>query len=367
MVAVELGLRAIVSRRGGYYRYTPHWRERLDHSRIDIPGFPATSLVEINSEGERGGPAPAESENCYRVLVVGGSAAECYHLDQRATWSAVVERILGEPENRARLRTPRVHVGNVARAIVPVGPMRFMLEKLLRRYRKLDAIVLMTGASDIVSWMERGAPANISEDAHRFGLDRLFEHHPEKQWGTRPSETAMWRTLSQWNRRLRKPIVEEPGLSAWLPRVRKMRAEAPTRIDEVPDATELFDNFERDLRGLLRLLQKSATRVVLARQPWFGPNPTAEEEAMFWNFGLGRPYKEQVSSYFTPRVVDALMTEMDRRASKIALEVGVEQIDVASRMERSARTFYDELHFTPAGAEQVGRIVAEQLLRHRPS
>jgi pimeloyl-ACP methyl ester carboxylesterase len=124
----------------------------------------------------------------------------------------------------------------------------------------------------------------------------------------------------------------------------------------------MLDHFERHLRALVETARAKARRVVLVRQPWFGPSPTPEEEATFWNFGLGRPYKEKVSTYLTPRVVDTLLRAMDARAVFVAESLGIEIVDVPGRIERSAHTFYDELHFTPAGAEQVGRLVAAALL-----
>jgi hypothetical protein len=360
VVAIELGLRAVIARKGQYYRYTPHWRERLDQSSIAIPGFTGTSFIEINGDGERGDPRPALGERCYRVLVCGGSAAECYHLDQPATWAAVLQRRLNEPASLAALGAPRAHVGNVARAILTVEQLTMMLRKILPRYRDLDAVVLMVGAADVVNWMERGAPATIPK--LDCSLDRLFEDHPEKKWSFRPRGTAIWHTLSHINRRIRRPIVDEPGLARWLPGVRRMRAEATTRLDEAPDPSAMLAHFEHHLRVLVRLLRGSAKRVILARQPWFEPNPSPEREATFWNFGLGRPYKETVSQYFTPRVVDDLLRRIDERATIVAKEEGVEQIELNSQLERSARTFYDELHFTPAGAADVGRCVAKALV-----
>ena len=359
-VLAEIVAREIVRRRGGYYRYTPYYRERKQHEPDRMPGFSATATIEINAAGERGDPPPAAGERCYRVLVVGGSAAECAFLDQRQTWAGVVQRVLNEPAHLAALGAPQVHVGNVSRAIVPVEQMSFMLRKILPRYRELDALLLMVGAADVVSWVERGAPPAVP--AAEYGPDRLFEHHPEIRWGWRPRQTALWRTLAELNRRFRRPVVVNPASTSWIHDVRRKRAETPGRIDEMPDAAPMLDHFEEHLRALLETARAHARRVILVRQPWFGPNPTPEEEAMFWNYGLGRPYKEKVSRYFTPRVVDALMRSMDPRAVAVASAMGLEHVDVPGRIEHSARTFYDELHFTPAGAEQVGRIVADAVL-----
>jgi hypothetical protein len=356
----EIVARAVIRRRGGYYRYQPFWRTRLDFAPGEMPGFPPSAMMEINADGERGDPPPAPGEPCYRVLVVGGSAAECSTLDQSQTWCAVAQRILGDPLNLAALGVPRVHVGNVSRAILPVEEIHWMLEKMLPRYRSLDAVLLMVGGADVIRWVEGGTPSVAPRG--RLAIDRLFERHPEIRFGWRPRQTAYWRMLADLNRRTRRPLVVDPRGISWMDEVRRMRAEAPGRVDRVPDPAPMLDNFERHLRALVETARAKARRVVLVRQPWFGPDPTPEEEAMFWNFGLGRPYKEKVSTYLTPRVVDELMRAMDARAVFVAESLGIEHVDVPGRMERGAHTFYDELHFTPTGAEQVGRLVAAALL-----
>jgi lysophospholipase L1-like esterase len=358
----ELAARRGLARWGGYYRYVPGWRERRAFDGALFPFFPPTAMMEINRDGERGGPPPGAGERGYRALVVGGSAAECYFLDQGATWAAVVERLLNEPEALAALGAPRVHVGNVARAILPCADLAFMLSKILPRYGRLDAVLIMVGAADLVSWMERGMPPSLPDGpGGRLPLGKVFEQHPEGPWGWKPRQTALWRLASTLNRRLRRPLAVEADSSGWLRKVRRMRADAPTRIDDAPDVTPVLERFELHLTRILRAAQAKSARVILVRQPWLrGTRP--EDEAMRWNFGLGRPYREEVKAYFTPRVVDALMQRIDARASAVAADLGVEQVDLMPELEQSARTFYDELHFTPEGAEAVGRVVAAALL-----
>lgn len=352
----ELTARWWIRRRGGYYRYTPHVRERHEIDREAMPSVPPVAHVEINCDGERGDPPPRDSERSLRALVVGGSAAECYYLDQRDTWPAVAQRVLRQPEQLAALGVSRVHVGNVARAILPCQELELMLRLMLPRYRRLDVVLIMVGASDLVRWMEQGMPDPIPERSPE--LSRLFEQHPEGPWGVRPSQTALWRIASGLNRRLRRPVVTRPKSGGWLHRVRKMRASAPHLIDVEPDATAMLDHFERNLTALVRTARTRASRVILVRQPWLGAPLSPAAEAMMWNFGLGRPYREEVTTYFTPRIVDQLMRRVDARAVEVAVATGAEQLDLMPWLERSPRTFYDYLHLTPQGAEAVGRAVA---------
>ena len=371
LVVGELLARAIVRGQSGYYRYIPFWREEHRFDRALLPQLPAVSRVEINADGERGDPPPRPGEPVYRALVVGGSAAECFYLDQDATWPAVVQRVLNEPEPLASLaahsakqggsRCVRVHVGNISRAIVPVEQLHFMLRKVLPRYPRLDLLLIMVGGADVASWVERSLPRTLPRG--EVALDKLFERHPRTAFGLRPTRTALWRLLSQTNRRLRRPVVLERDACGWLRDVRRMRAQAPGRVDEIPDPSPMLAHFEEHLRALLETARQGTARVVLVRQPWFGKTPTPDEEAMFWNFGLGRPYKEKVSTYLTPRVVHALMRTMDARTASVATSMGVQHVDLMATLEPSAKTFYDELHFTPEGAEVVGRAVADAIVR----
>ncbi|HEX3346345.1 MAG TPA: hypothetical protein VHS09_17295, partial [Polyangiaceae bacterium] len=290
----ELATRWGLRRWGGYYRYTPYWREEHAFDRDLFPQFPETARVEINRDGERGDPPPRPGERALRVLVVGGSASECYFLDQAAAWSAVAQRRLNMPDPLQALGVSRVHVGNVSRAILPCADLASLLAKILPRYSRVDVIVLMVGGADVVTWGERGMPRTIA--AAPASLDKLFEQHPEGPWGWRPRETALWRIAGNLQRRLRRPVVHREGMS-WMRKLRRMRAEAPHRIDVVPDATPMLDHFEESLRSLIAVARTRSERIVVIRQPWFGPAPRPEEEAMFWNFGIGRPYREEVSTY----------------------------------------------------------------------
>jgi lysophospholipase L1-like esterase len=357
----ELTARWALRRQNAYYRYTPHQRTLHVFDPELWPGFPPTTWMEVNGDGERGGPAPRPDEHAFRAIVLGGSAAECVYLDQGGTWGAVVQRLLDAPEHRAALGgVTRVHVGNVSRAILPCEQLALLLRKILPRYQSLDLILIMAGAAELISWVERGAPPTIPDGA--VSLDRVFEQHPEGPWGLRPRRTALWRVAANVRRPLLRPVFTMTDAGGWLRRVRAMRAAAPHRIDELPDATPMLAHFERHLGGLLAVAKAGAARVILVRQPWLAPPVTAAEDARMWNYGCGRPYRDQVDTYYTPRVVDALLRRVDERASAVATAAGVEQVDLMAVLPRGAPMFYDEHHFTPEGAEVVGRAVAAAIL-----
>jgi hypothetical protein len=95
VVAAEWAARRTI-RSGRYYVWPPRWRQVLMLDREAHPQLEPCVRIEINSNGERGGEVPLTGRT-FRVLVAGGSAVECYLLDQDAAWPGVLERKLQRP------------------------------------------------------------------------------------------------------------------------------------------------------------------------------------------------------------------------------------------------------------------------------
>lgn len=357
----ELGARRFIRARGFYSRYRPYLRHRVEIDRAALPTLDPVIRMEFNRDGERGDPPPQPGEQVFRALVIGGSAAEGFLLDQDRTWAAVVQRILNQPENLPKLGARRVHVGIAARSILPCAQIHLLLQRVLPHYERLDAVLIMVGASDVVSWMEQRMPQALTEE--RVSVDKVFEMHPEGPWGVRPKETALYSLLSELNLRIRKPVVDLKNIGGWLPQVRKMRAEAKVVLDEVADPTPMVSFFDKHLRATIETAKRASPRVIVIRQPWFDKEPTPDELGMFWNFGVGRPYKEQVDTYCSPRLMSHLMSLIDERTELVAKELGVESLNVRPALPASRHIYYDELHLTIEGAMALGREVAEAILR----
>ena len=137
-----------------------------------------------------------------------------------------------------------------------------------------------------------------------------------------------------------------------------MRARATTILHETPDPSPLLLSFEDDLRALVRTCLRHAPRVVVARQPWLDRDFTPAEETRLWNFGQGSPYRAELDTYYAMDLVRALMTRLDEVAARVAIEEGVEEVELRSAVPSDFEHYYDFLHFTPAGAQRVAAALA---------
>lgn len=359
-VAAELAARAWIRYGGRYYVIFPGLRIHTHPDPEVFPQMEPLARFEVNSEGERGYPIPRtrRGERLYRVLVVGGSQPEGYALDQDTSWPCRLQRLLETPEQLERLNASKVHVGNIARSGVGSEGLDVILERVLPRYPRLSAIIILVGASDVLRWLERGAPSTIAP----VEMSELFRCHPKVRLGWKPSELGLNELLRRrtW---LRPPRVHS-NAGRWVARARAMRAQAKVIRTTMPDAAPMLDHFERHFRSLVARAKAHADRVIVIRQPWFEKEFTPQEAAHMWHGGVGQAWQEEVSVFYSDAIVSRLMTLLDTTASRISDELNVEQLDLMPSLERSLRTYYDFFHLTPAGSRAVATAVAAAMLQH---
>jgi len=362
LVIVEAGCRWWIRRRSRYYVWPP--RTRLDTRPAPevFPQLDPRARFDVNADGERGEKAPRDATGLYRILAVGGSAVECFALDQSKAWPSLLERRLNEPPNLRALGARRVHVGNVGHSGVGSAELAVILDRILPQYRHLDAILIMVAASDVYHWLEEGAPASRPPSAVPEGM--LFGCYPGQRFGWKPSRWAMVEVVRRLHRAWFGRVEVRERAGAWYATARRMRAEAKEIRDTMPDPTVLLSHFDQHFRRLLRRATAHADRVLIVCQPWFEKDYTAEEAAHFWHGGVGKPWKEHVSVYYSLDVINRLLALVEARVIEVSDALAVPHLDdLRALLNGGLRHYFDHDHYTPAGAAVVASAVASALTR----
>lgn len=361
-VGAELVARWWLRYRALYYVLPPGLRIHLRPDPEVFLQLEPFVQFEVNSDGERGGEVPRSRSDgrLYRILVAGGSQPEGYLLDQDTSWPGTLHCLLQTREHLQRLGASRVHVGSIARAGVGSEALGLILERVLRRYPRLQAIIILVGASDVLQWVEQGAPPSPSSPVR---TSDVFRCHPEGPFGWKPRELGVVELLRRLRRRWLRPIQVHDRAGAWIGKARAMRARAKEVRTTMPDPTSMLDHFEVHFRKLLQKAKGHADRVLVVRQPWFDKDHSPEEAAHMWHGGVGQAWREEVTTYYSSEMLSRLMALLDARATRVAEELDVEQLDLMPILERSLKSYYDFFHLTPAGARAVATAVAAAILR----
>ena len=337
----------------------PGLRLRLEPDPEVLPQLERLVRFDVNAVGERGGDLPRSSDGLYRILVAGGSQPEGYLLDQDTAWPGGLQRLLERPEHLTALGAERAHVGNISRSGVGSQALDLILRRVLPRYPRLRMIIVLVGASDVLQWLERGAPADVPPAPSTADV---FRCHPELTFGVRPNQLALTELLLRARQRWLRPVQAHPRACRWIGRARDMRARATEIRTDMPDPTSMLAHFDRYFRSAVRQARSHADRVIVVRQPWFDKRCTRDEEALMWHGGVGQAWREQVTTDYSTEVLSRLMALLDARAARAAHELGVEQVDLMPVLEPSARTYYDFFHVTPAGARIVASAIGAAVL-----
>jgi len=358
-VAVELAARWWIRRRDQYYVMPPGLRLRLEPDREVFPQLERATRFDVNSDGERGDEVPESSDGLYRVLVAGGSQPEGFLLDQDTAWPGALHRLLAAPDARARLGASAVHVGCIARSGVGSEALGLLLDRVLPRYQRLQLIIIMIGATDVMRWLEYGAASSLPP----VRIPDIFRCHPLGPFGWKPTSLAAWELLLRARRRWLRPMVVHERAGRWYADARDMRARATEIRNDMPDPTPMLEQFDFHFRRALERASAHADRVIVVRQPWFDKEYTSEEAAQMWHGGAGQAWRERVTTYYSFDVVSKLMACVDNKAASIAEQMNIEQVDLMPILERSLSTYYDGFHATPNGARVIAAAITAAIQR----
>src|SRR6266511_5024366 len=291
LVTAELATRWWMRRHTRYLVWPPGMRMEVRQHPGLFPELEPRVRFEVNGDGERGGDACAHEEGVLRILTVGGSSVECYALDQATSWPGTLERLLNRQDALDVLGARRVHIGNIGHSGVGAAELDMILERVLPNYERLDAIIVMVGASTAYHWLEDGAPAARAPFVVPEPI--LFGQHPGQEFGWHPRAWALAEIARRLRQVWRHPVDVKENVGAWLVAGRQMRGEATQIRTSVPDSSAVLEHFEQHFRRALRRAMLHAPRVLVLRQPWFEKVYTQEEAARFWHGGIGKPWKEK--------------------------------------------------------------------------
>ena len=360
VIASEFAARWWIHGRSQYYVLPPGLRQQLRPDPEVFPQLETSVRFEVNSDGERGDEAPPSAEGLCRILVVGGSQPEGYLLDQDSSWPGAVQRLLERPEHLHKLQAAQVHVGSIARSGVGSEGLDLILQRVLPRYPRLEMIIILVGASDVLRWLEVGAPPSPPPPVR---ISEVFRCHPELTFGWHVKRLALVELLLRLRKRWLRPVQVNERTCRWIAHARTMRAHAKEVRNIAPDPTPMLAHFDRHFCRVLQQAKAHADRVLVVHQPWFDKRCSPEELAQMWHGGVGQAWQEKVTTFYSLEVLATLMARLNARATRLARELNVEQLDLMPILEPSVKTYYDFFHATPAGARVIAAAVAAAVLR----
>lgn len=297
-----------------------------------------------NALGFRGPDLPRDRRGALVVFAVGGSTTECFYLSDGKDWPARVGALLLGA-------FPRLWIDNAGLDGHSTFGHALLLDQRLLRLEP-QVLLFLIGANDIGR-----------DDLTDYDLEAERSTTRSAPWLTRLARHSLVVATAQnvWrSERARRRGLGHAALDlARVPRV--AFKEAPLRRTLARHARAFLPAYRERVQGLVERCRRHGILPVLITQPaLFGPavdDVTGLDlgdialDAGDW--GAGREWNGAMAWALFESYNDVLREQ--GRAS------GVPVVDLARRLPKSSRFFYDTLHFTNEGAQAVAQIVAADL------
>ena len=307
-----------------------------------ITGLDPEIIVSRNSIGFRGPNPPADVQNHFSLVAIGGSTTQCFYLSDDQTWTAQLGKNLEQSFKS-------VWVNNAGLDGHTTHGHLILLEDFITNLHPKVALFLV-GVNDIARAAISDWDAENVKSGVQFGSVKAFIK----------SLSAYSEVVSLFLNGYRSYTAYKAGL-------------LHDQIDltqrgylDVPEAEqresflqnvrpEFISGYQERLTKIVELCRKNGIEPVFLTQPLlvgFGSDDvTGVDLARVRAYGprqTGKMYWDVLEAY----------NDVTR---KVAKDQGVLLVDLAREMPKSSRYFYDFIHFTPQGAHVVADILYESL------
>lgn len=327
-----------------YHRRWPDIEMTFDPDPTVMPGVSGHKRFVTNSLGIRGPEFPPR-DAAYRILCLGGSTTECAYLNQDETWPGLVMQQI----NHAHTTQP-VWVGNAGiSGFSSTHHVRFAEESELMD--EIDCLVVLVGVNDLGRILEAG-----ELEVDRLRLEARYECI-RPFWSYSALRGLSRQLVNRYAMGITTHAEDSQGHNYTLRRAE--RAAAPKQAP-LPDLTAALDEYDRRIARIIAACRRRNVRPVFLSQPTLWSSDLAPPvESLLW---LGW---SQSGDYLP---ADRLRQGIDRYNETLAAACrrhNVEFVDL-SDLEGDTEFFYDDCHFTEAGARAVARRVSDSLMACPP-
>ena len=310
-----------------------------------LPGIAGESHFTTGPDGVRAAEVPSGSQTL-RILAIGGSSTECVYLDDAETWPVRLADRLARPET--------LWIGNVGiSGFDTKDHLQFAEASPL--LEGAAALVVQAGINDCWRFLAKEVDAmdygRFKEPAPAPSAKAVPEAQSRRPLWTRSRAIQLYHTARQEA----PPPEQQEGVGGREYQIRRDRRSAAEKTGALPPLAEGLALYRARIQQITGVCRQRKAPVLFTTQPvvWRADlSPEASARCWFGWLPDGR--------YLTLASLREAIDQYNATLQQTCAELGVPCVDL-SPLNGSEAYFYDDCHFTEAGAEAVATLVAPAL------
>lgn len=324
-----------------YYTMTPNSGFTWEINPNEITGINQDSEILFDELGARSISNYEDAAN--KIVVFGGSTTACFALTQSKTWSALLEKKLGDS----------YWVGNFGRPGNSSNHHVLQFEHMLKKEELSDVktVLIMQGVNDLVGYLI--SPERYLNLPDKKLKNIAFQHIPD---GNIPFYKKL--TLYKLARRAKQNISfyfkHKNYLTQAVTDIKLLRTQVE-RIHKLPELTEGLARYEKNILNIIDQAKKKNIRVIFITQAtMWKPNL----EAQYENLMLTSGFQNNEAFYSTEALYHGMET-FNERLKTVCNHNNVSYIDL--KLPKTTASFYDDFHFNESGAALASDEISKAL------
>jgi len=316
-----------------YYTNTPNVSSTYDENPSKIDGISGFYEIAYDALGSRS--VSEYSKAAHKIVAIGGSTTICSVLTQEKTWTALLDKKLGDS----------YWVGNFARSGNSTNHHIFQFQHILDKPELKDTkiVLMLVGVNDCRGYL-------ISQDKYINMSDlnikkSAFGHLPN-------SELPLLRrpTLVKLARQAKQRILFYSQPRKPLDYLAKYESKTEP-IAKLPDLTNGLNHYEYNLKKIIQEAEKRNIKVIFMTQPTLWQKDLSDE---YKTLLAARSHYNKTPLY-TGEALNEIMTIFNQRLMTVCDTHNIPVIDL--QLPKNKTIFYDDMHFNESGAEVVAAKV----------
>lgn len=343
---IELGLSFFYPKNINYFVWRPHLEFQYELDTDVLRGVSPFAKSTFNSIGARSDEIT--NQHVVKIPVFGGSTTECIVLDQKKTWTQILQDSLNDA-----LATKGVEawVGNFGKSGNGTNQHILQTKEVLKLPEMQDSkiVVYLIGFNDLMKTL-KDTERYVSNERKTVQLS-AFQVIPDSNLPYY-RRTATWKFLKQTKYQINLNKYEKEHLGIVYNDVRATR-QSVSKVDEVPNMNRGRAHFANNVDALIKLCRSMNKTPVFLTQP------------VLWRPNISKESDQQLYTLFENRdnlSTEALYTCMKMFNESLLSVAEKNQATVIDLFNQSKENwFYDDCHYNEYGAQQIADIVSEEL------
>ncbi|MBF0216069.1 MAG: SGNH/GDSL hydrolase family protein [Candidatus Omnitrophica bacterium] len=306
-----------------------------------MPGIDGKIELSVNNLNLRGPEVDIEKKDI-RILVAGGSTAECLYVSDKLTWPWRLQDKLADRLGK------KVFVGNAGRS----GHFTLNHMELLRNYRwanKFDWVIMLVGINDMGTLLRRNYEIRSQANIKTVSARGKIYYRDMKLFAKCRNAFLNYFCL--------ETVLQDPS-GRWFDTARQMRKKALENraIDRLPEGLdESVRVYKSNLKKIIDMCKVRDQKLLMLTQPsmWRKDLPPDLEELLWQHNGPGEAY--------TTEALGKILDVYNSALIEVCRQEGIPYVDLASMLPKDTSVFYDGCHYNISGCEMIAEILAKEM------